>query len=338
MNKCNTLTAETQAQPSCRWFDYIDFASAHSCSPRAKAVLHSLARHADNNGVSFPHIKTIASETGYSDRTIQRGLRELKETGVVTVELKRNRRGKNIGNIYTINHPALQETETMERSSNVIRLQPVSTQSVSPSPRHSVTTSGDKLSPSTINYQLTKERKRSVGVTQAVTPARTTRQVSLFEGLEEEQQPKRRATRRKRLDCDYDQHFNRWWRTYSYRYIGQKEPAEAQYLQAVEHVKDHYSTDNEAFAHELLILVARALRGKKSVDDSYRIPSADMFFQNEVWRTAAEEDDEIYCKLIELCREHGIETEEVSVIISNTKTSKPMVIAWDEDHGYEEGE
>lgn len=67
-------------------------------SPSAKAVLVSLADQANDQGVCWPSIATIAMRTCLSERTVQSALRWLAEQGVVRVEI-----GAMRANRYTIN-------------------------------------------------------------------------------------------------------------------------------------------------------------------------------------------------------------------------------------------
>lgn len=55
-------------------------------SLRAWAVLVVLANYADANGESYPSVPVMARHTGMSERSVQRGLDELLEAGLVAVQ------------------------------------------------------------------------------------------------------------------------------------------------------------------------------------------------------------------------------------------------------------
>jgi len=55
-------------------------------APGAKAVLVSLADQANDDGVCWPRIATIAERTCFSERSVTRALNELAEIGALTVQ------------------------------------------------------------------------------------------------------------------------------------------------------------------------------------------------------------------------------------------------------------
>lgn len=71
----------------------------------AKSVLICMADYADEHGVAWPAVKTLAREVQASDRTIQRALRALEENGLVTVERRDRQDGGQTSNGYKLAMP-----------------------------------------------------------------------------------------------------------------------------------------------------------------------------------------------------------------------------------------
>lgn len=66
-------------------------------------VYLSLCRHADNNTQScYPSMKLIAEENGISERTVIRAIKILEEWGIVRVVRRKNDKGTQEVNIYTL--------------------------------------------------------------------------------------------------------------------------------------------------------------------------------------------------------------------------------------------
>lgn len=72
--------------------------------PYALAVYCALAVHADSDGGSFPGRKTIAKETGMSDRSVDKALVLLAERGLVIVENRYHDDGGKTSNRYVLAH------------------------------------------------------------------------------------------------------------------------------------------------------------------------------------------------------------------------------------------
>ena len=58
---------------------------ARLCGWQATLVYISLCRHADINQIAFPSLNLIADELGVSRNTVIRGIKALKEWGVIEV-------------------------------------------------------------------------------------------------------------------------------------------------------------------------------------------------------------------------------------------------------------
>lgn len=71
-------------------------------SVTAKAVLICLADYADEDGVAWPRVATLAEEVQASVRTVQRALRTLEEDGLVAVNIRRRQDHGYSSNGYTL--------------------------------------------------------------------------------------------------------------------------------------------------------------------------------------------------------------------------------------------
>lgn len=71
-------------------------------SVTAKAVLICLADYADENGVAWPSIPTLAAEVQASERTIQRCIRSLEEAGLLTRSERHRKDGGDTSNAYNL--------------------------------------------------------------------------------------------------------------------------------------------------------------------------------------------------------------------------------------------
>ena len=81
---------------------YKDFLLSKLVSTDARMVYIYLKMHADNaTGKSFPSLNTLSKETGFSKKTVQRCLAELREKGAIMIEHRSSERGTQ-SNQYTI--------------------------------------------------------------------------------------------------------------------------------------------------------------------------------------------------------------------------------------------
>ena len=76
---------------------------------KAKLVLLKLADNANDEGVAWPHIETIAAETGLARSSVFKALNELEESGIVE-----RHRGRNEV-IYTIQKSVLETSRSPQR-------------------------------------------------------------------------------------------------------------------------------------------------------------------------------------------------------------------------------
>ena len=66
-------------------------------NPSNKLILLALARYANKQGVCWPSIETLSSDTGISERQIMRIIKDLEATKILLV----HRAGWNKPNVYT---------------------------------------------------------------------------------------------------------------------------------------------------------------------------------------------------------------------------------------------
>lgn len=69
---------------------------------RAKQVMFYLINRANAEGTCFPSVKTIASDCGVSERTIQRTMKILMDEGFVTKEERYRDNGGQTSNLYKL--------------------------------------------------------------------------------------------------------------------------------------------------------------------------------------------------------------------------------------------
>ena len=58
---------------------------ADALTQKAKTIYLYLRQRSGRNGKAWPGIKTIASDLGFSESTVRRGIRELQEKKLITV-------------------------------------------------------------------------------------------------------------------------------------------------------------------------------------------------------------------------------------------------------------
>lgn len=72
---------------------------------RAIAVYMYLDDRADKEGKCFPSIPTIAHQTGLSQSTVRRAIRDLCGAGFLTVSERHRPNGADSSNLYLLYHP-----------------------------------------------------------------------------------------------------------------------------------------------------------------------------------------------------------------------------------------
>lgn len=75
---------------------------ASSLPSRAKTVMFYLVNRSNKELTCFPAIPTIARETGLSERTVQRAVKELCEEGYVEKSLRYRENGGQSSNLYIL--------------------------------------------------------------------------------------------------------------------------------------------------------------------------------------------------------------------------------------------
>lgn len=76
-------------------------------SPTAKLVMMAVAKHADEKGVCWPKVRTLAEFCGISARTVQRQLKEFEQAGLITIQKKYRADGGQTANVYCIALPVV---------------------------------------------------------------------------------------------------------------------------------------------------------------------------------------------------------------------------------------
>lgn len=97
-----------------------------SLPSRAKTVMFYLINRSNKELTCFPAIPTIARETGLSERTVQRALKELVEEGFVEKTPRYRENGGQSSNLYRLGiekddcsvEPAIQDDELENASGN----------------------------------------------------------------------------------------------------------------------------------------------------------------------------------------------------------------------------
>lgn len=94
--------------------DFFDNGVAAAIGASAALLYLALCRHANKEGMSFPSIARLATETGLSERTISNGIKCLKDKGLVNVT--RDRDGHtHQHNVYHLNSPKKLKVETKRK-------------------------------------------------------------------------------------------------------------------------------------------------------------------------------------------------------------------------------
>lgn len=77
----------------------------YGLSGRAIKVYIGLALYADREGESFPSLASLAKRTHQSVSSVQRGLAELRESGVLEVFYRTRPVGGQVSNLYRLLRP-----------------------------------------------------------------------------------------------------------------------------------------------------------------------------------------------------------------------------------------
>lgn len=85
-------------------------------SPTAKLVMMAVAKHADENGMCWPRVRTLAEFCGISSRTVQRQLKEFERAGLLTIQKKYRGDGGQTANIYCIALPAVKASAPTDKA------------------------------------------------------------------------------------------------------------------------------------------------------------------------------------------------------------------------------
>lgn len=80
----------------------MNWAWEQNLPPGSKLVLMALADNADDQGYCWPKIKTIAAKCCVSERTAQRTVKDLLDSGLLKVSARFNATGGQISNGYTL--------------------------------------------------------------------------------------------------------------------------------------------------------------------------------------------------------------------------------------------
>lgn len=81
----------------------INWAIQQALQAPEKPVLLALANRANNKGIAFPGMRSMAFDLGISERTVSRAIKRLEEKGLITRKLQHNRKGQYPHNSYTLN-------------------------------------------------------------------------------------------------------------------------------------------------------------------------------------------------------------------------------------------
>ena len=82
--------------------DILDKVYKSNLPSRAKQIMFYLINRANADGTCFPSVRTIASDCGISERTIQRAMKVLLEEGFVIKENRYRNNGGQSSNLYKL--------------------------------------------------------------------------------------------------------------------------------------------------------------------------------------------------------------------------------------------
>ena len=80
----------------------MNWAWQQALTPTLKLVLMALADAADDHGVCWPSVSTLAKKCSVSTRTVQRSLRVLIDSGLLTAEPRLRHDGSSTSNRYLL--------------------------------------------------------------------------------------------------------------------------------------------------------------------------------------------------------------------------------------------
>ena len=80
----------------------MNWAWRQTLTPTLKLVLMALADPADDQGVCWPSISTLAKKCSVSTRTVRRSLRVLMDSGMLIAEARRRGDGSSTSNRYRL--------------------------------------------------------------------------------------------------------------------------------------------------------------------------------------------------------------------------------------------
>lgn len=80
-----------------RWLLY-----STAVSPHAKLTYVTIQSHVNAHATAWPTRATIAEESGMSDSTVKRAIRELEDLGVIEVRRRKLPNGRQTSNVYRV--------------------------------------------------------------------------------------------------------------------------------------------------------------------------------------------------------------------------------------------
>lgn len=80
----------------------LEWAMEVTLAPATKMILVVLAWHADDDGVCWPSVSTIARKSGSSTRTVRRAIKTMVNQGVMEIRPGYERRGRQTSNTYRL--------------------------------------------------------------------------------------------------------------------------------------------------------------------------------------------------------------------------------------------
>jgi hypothetical protein len=89
----------------------INWAFEQQLTPTEKVLLLALADHANDDGVCFPGHKRLERKCSLSRSTIKRGIRSLKSKGLLVIEERTDKSGRQTSNVYTLDLTKVVEGE-----------------------------------------------------------------------------------------------------------------------------------------------------------------------------------------------------------------------------------
>lgn len=131
-------------------FATVKWARAIDLDRSAKAVLVDLALRANATNECWPFVATIAETLNVSKDTVERAIKRLRTTGLITVRQRYNKRGKRTSNRYKLNVGAKSD-ELRSEKTKTVRVLSRTVQSTKP--HHA----GDRITDQSM--EKSKERK-----------------------------------------------------------------------------------------------------------------------------------------------------------------------------------